>query len=65
MMSYLLRIGVQLKSIFVIGRSIGTGPALFLCSYYKVAGLMLISPFLSISNLIKDKYGTIPSFLVK
>jgi UPF0716 family protein affecting phage T7 exclusion len=64
-MSYLLNIGFELSNIFVIGRSIGTGPALFLCSYYKVSGLMLISPFLSIATLVKDKYGSIPSMLVK
>lgn len=62
---YLMKIGFSLSNMFVIGRSIGTGPALFLCQSYKVSGLMLISPFLSITTLIRDKYGTLASMLVK
>ena len=64
-MSYLLRMGLPLEKIFVIGRSIGSGPALSLVSQYRVAGLMLISPFLSICKLVKDRYGALASFLIK
>ena len=64
-MSYLLGMGLALNKIFVIGRSIGSGPALSLVSQFKVAGIMLISPFLSICKLVKDRYGAIAAFLMK
>ena len=58
-MNYLMRMGLSLDNVFVIGRSIGSGPALSLVSKFKVAGLMLVSPFLSIRKLVKDKYGSL------
>mmetsp|Transcript_110216 Transcript_110216/g.235343 ORF Transcript_110216/g.235343 Transcript_110216/m.235343 type:complete len:350 (+) Transcript_110216:103-1152(+) len=42
-------------SIKVLGRSIGTGPAILLAVQYKIAGLILIAPFLSIKDLLHDK----------
>lgn len=48
---------LPLEQIKIFGRSIGTGPALHLASKYKVAGLVLVTPFLSIRQLFKDKVG--------
>eukprot|EP00916_Digyalum_oweni_P006302 GHVL01010875.1.p1 GENE.GHVL01010875.1~~GHVL01010875.1.p1 ORF type:complete len:378 (+),score=75.65 GHVL01010875.1:96-1229(+) len=43
-----------LDGIKIMGRSIGTGPALFLASQYNVSGLILVSPFLSIRDVAND-----------
>lgn len=53
------------EDIVVIGRSIGSGPACHLASTKKVAGLLLISPFASISEVVEDKFGKIISMLVR
>lgn len=44
-------------SIKVFGRSIGTGPAVALAVQYRVAGLILVAPFLSIKELLRDMVG--------
>ena len=49
----------------VIGRSIGSGPALHVASLYPVGGLVLLSPFLSICEVVYDLYGTLASGLLK
>eukprot|EP00929_Paragymnodinium_shiwhaense_P074393 TRINITY_DN38071_c0_g1_i1.p1 TRINITY_DN38071_c0_g1~~TRINITY_DN38071_c0_g1_i1.p1 ORF type:complete len:328 (-),score=59.94 TRINITY_DN38071_c0_g1_i1:37-1020(-) len=41
----------------IFGRSIGTGPAVSLAVQYKVSGLILIAPFLSIKDLLSDVSG--------
>ena len=38
----------------MFGRSIGSGPATYLASKYKIGGLILLSPFISIKTVIKD-----------
>lgn len=52
-----------LDSIKIFGRSIGTGPAISLAVQYKVAGLILIAPFLSIKELLNEAVGPL-SYLV-
>ena len=47
--------------IFVLGRSIGTGPAIYLASNQKPQGLILISPFKSIKSI---KGGFLGFFLL-
>lgn len=44
-------------SILVLGRSIGTGPAISLAVQNQIAGVILISPFLSVKEIIKDTVG--------
>lgn len=51
-------------SIKIFGRSIGTGPAIALAVQYKVSGLILIAPFLSIKELLRDTVGVL-SYLVE
>jgi hypothetical protein len=41
-------IGFNLTDITVVGRSIGSGPAIYLSSIYHVSSLILLSPFLSL-----------------
>lgn len=49
----------------VIGRSIGSGPALYVSSLYAVGGVVLLSPFLSLCEVVGDLYGAIASGLLK
>lgn len=51
-------------SIKIFGRSIGTGPAVALAVQYKVAGLILIAPLLSVKELAKDLVGIL-SFAIE
>lgn len=64
-MDYLEKQGYLPKDLFVVGRSIGTGPALYLANHYQVAGLLLISPFSNFKNLVNDLYGSFASYLIK
>lgn len=50
--------------ILVMGRSIGTGPALILATKHEVKGLCLISPFLSVRELCQDHFGPL-SYLIE
>eukprot|EP00397_Hematodinium_sp_SG-2012_P031878 GEMP01033887.1.p1 GENE.GEMP01033887.1~~GEMP01033887.1.p1 ORF type:complete len:504 (+),score=99.49 GEMP01033887.1:31-1542(+) len=54
----------QLDSIKIMGRSIGSAPALRVSSYYKCAGLILVAPFLSMRHVIYDLLGPV-SWLVE
>lgn len=55
----------NLSDITIMGRSIGSGPAVYLASLYKIESLILISPFLSIKDAVKDLYGEVCSKLIK
>jgi len=52
-----------LDGIKVFGRSIGTGPAISLAVQYRVAGLILVAPFLSIKRLLQDALGVLSCFV--
>lgn len=52
-----------LDSIKVFGRSIGTGPAIGLASVFSLAGLVLVTPFLSVQDLFRDRVGPLASFV--
>lgn len=56
-------LGLPLEQIKIIGRSIGTGPAVHLASRYKVSGLVLVTPFLNIRSLFYDRVGPL-SYIV-
>lgn len=58
-------VGFEVHNIMVIGRSIGSGPALHVSSLYAVGGLVLLSPFLSLCEAVNDLYGTLASGLLK
>ncbi len=54
------------KKIFVIGRSLGTSPAVYLAYKRHVDAICLITPFDSIENLAKEQYPFVPvSLLLK
>lgn len=56
---------VPLENIIIMGRSLGSGPATYLASKYKVKILVLVSAFTSIKSLVKDILGGLGSVLVK
>jgi acetyl esterase/lipase len=56
-------LGVNPKDIAICGRSIGTGPAVFLAANRDPGALILISPFKSIQDTAKSILG-IFKFLV-
>jgi hypothetical protein len=53
---------VDKKSICVIGRSIGSGPACHLATAIKSDQLVLISPFDSISSVAREKLNCFECF---
>jgi len=56
---------LPLNRVKVMGRSIGCGPAVLLAAKYRVAGLVLISPFSSVRNLVREKVGVLASSMVE
>mmetsp|Transcript_59167 Transcript_59167/g.132621 ORF Transcript_59167/g.132621 Transcript_59167/m.132621 type:complete len:667 (-) Transcript_59167:68-2068(-) len=52
-----------LDSIKIFGRSIGTGPAIGLASLFSFAGVILVTPFLSIQELFRDRLGPLAAFV--
>lgn len=52
-----------LDSIKVFGRSIGTGPAVQLASLFTFAGVILVTPFLSIQELFRDRVGPLANLV--
>lgn len=52
-----------MDSIKVFGRSIGTGPAIGLASLFSLAGLILVTPFLSVQELFRDRVGPFASLV--
>lgn len=55
---------LPLERVKLFGRSIGTGPTLALASKFKVAGVILVTPFLSIRALFREKAGPV-SWLIE
>ena len=55
--------GVALGDISIMGRSIGSGPAIHLCSKHRFGVVTLVSPFLSIKQVVKDKVSFISNFV--
>lgn len=51
------------KDLLIFGRSMGSGPATFLASKYNPGGLILMSPYTSIKNVVKSKVWFL-SFMV-
>lgn len=52
------------QNVVVVGRSLGSGPAVHLAANYNIKGLVLISAFTSIRDVVRDKVGSIISSLI-
>ncbi len=55
--------GLKEKDILVFGRSMGSGPATFISAHHDPGALILMSPYTSIKNIVKNKIGFF-SFMV-
>jgi len=55
--------GIREKDILLFGRSMGSGPATYISAHYNPGALILMSPYTSIKNVVKNKVGFL-SFLV-
>mmetsp|Transcript_11851 Transcript_11851/g.28319 ORF Transcript_11851/g.28319 Transcript_11851/m.28319 type:complete len:481 (+) Transcript_11851:221-1663(+) len=49
--------------IILFGRSIGTGPAIKLASENEVGGLVLVSPYTSVKDMVRTHAGIVTSWL--
>lgn len=52
------------KSIILFGRSIGSGPASLLASRRDPCALLLMSPFKSIRDIVREKAGKMLQYLI-
>jgi len=55
---------LPLDRIKLFGRSIGTGPTLALAAKFKVAGVILVTPFLSIRAIFRERIGVL-AFMIE
>lgn len=56
---------VAIKNIYLMGRSIGSGPATYLASKYnQIGGLILLAAFCSLREVIGDFIGDILKFVI-
>ncbi|CAD8172281.1 unnamed protein product [Paramecium octaurelia] len=55
--------GVEEQNIILMGRSIGTGVACHVASVFRPATLVLISPFLSLQEIVQEKYPLLRKML--
>jgi len=51
------------KSIILFGRSIGTGPAVRLAAEREVGGVILVSPYTSVKDMVRNHAGFLTSWL--
>lgn len=56
---------LPISSVIIIGRSLGSGIALQVCAARQAAGLILISPFDSLANVIRRRVVFFPDFLLQ
>lgn len=59
------RTQLPLSSISIIGRSLGSGIAVQVSAAREIAGLILISPFDSLLNVIRQRIRFFPDFLLE
>lgn len=52
------------SSIILFGRSIGSGPASLLASLREPCALLLMSPFMSIRDIVREKAGSALQYLI-
>lgn len=52
------------KSIILFGRSIGSGPSSLLASCRSPCALLLMSPFMSIRDIVREKAGSTLQYII-
>ena len=55
--------GINLKDNIVFGRSLGSGPATYLTSNYKIGSVVLMSPYTGIRDVAGSKFGELGVFV--
>jgi len=53
------------EKIIIIGQSLGTGPATMLAARNNPKTLILLTPYFSMSHLVRQKFRIVPDFLLK
>ena len=61
----LQNLGYERKNILLLGRSIGTGPAIHLASSREIGAIILVSAFTSLKAVVKDFAGSFAQMLIK
>lgn len=59
------KLQIPVSSIVIIGRSLGSGIAIQVSAAREIAGLVLISPFDSLVNVIRNRIRFFPNFLLE
>lgn len=57
-------IGVKESDILLFGRSIGTGPATVVAATRKPGGLVLMSAFKSIRDIVREQAGSLLQYVM-
>ena len=57
-------IGVKESDIMLFGRSIGTGPATVVAATRKPGGLVLMSAFKSIRDIVREQAGSLLQYVM-
>jgi fermentation-respiration switch protein FrsA (DUF1100 family) len=62
---YFLRdsLGINTKNMILTGRSMGSGPAIFLSNYFDFKMITIVSGFLSIKKVAQDKFSFLGYFV--
>jgi len=55
----------RLDQIILLGRSVGTGPAIALAVENRVGGLVLVSPFLSVREACRERLGPVADLIAE
>ena len=58
------RLNYKPKDVFVMGRSIGSGPACYIAANKPIGGLILVSAFKSIKAVVKSAFGKLAAFFI-
>ena len=56
--------GLKEKDLLMFGRSMGSGPATYLSAHHNPGALILMSPYTSIRNIVRNKVGSWMSWIV-
>ena len=56
---------VPKENIIILGRSLGSGPAIYLASKYEIQIQVLVSAFASIKSVVKDTIGFFGAVFIK
>lgn len=59
-----LQLKIPESALMIFGRSIGSGPATYIAAKKNPCALLLMSPFKSIRDIVKDKAGRLLQYVI-